>query len=76
MRDPYLDFENAPEGYVIRIYGMHGVPSLWADEVGYNNILEFLGLCAKTYALGFADGGFIMKNKGGCTIGNNEQYQG
>ncbi|PSN30172.1 hypothetical protein C0J52_26449 [Blattella germanica] len=61
---PCLDFEKVPDNYVIRTENTDKVPGLWADEVGHRTILEFVGLRAKTYALRFADGDSLMKNKG------------
>ncbi|KAJ4426899.1 hypothetical protein ANN_26698 [Periplaneta americana] len=54
---PLLDFEKAPENYVIRTYDTH-------KEVNYRRIVEFVGLRAKTYAIRFEGGYSHIKNKG------------
>ncbi|KAJ4443299.1 hypothetical protein ANN_04967 [Periplaneta americana] len=61
---PLLDFEKTPENYVIKMYGTHKKPGLWADEVNYRRIVELVGQRAKTYAVRFGEGDSQIKNKG------------
>ena len=70
---PCLDYENAPDNYVIRTYGTEKVPGLWSDQVDCKTITEYVGLRAKTYCVKFLDGECILKNKGvksSATIAN------
>nr|QTE03832.1 MAG: PolB [Lanius cristatus densovirus] len=64
QRDFPLDMENVPEGFPVHTEGTNKVPGLWSDESGGNEITEFVGLRAKTYAIKFADNKETKKNKG------------
>ena len=58
-----LDYENAPEDYVIRICGTDKVSGLWSDQVNFWTIMEYVSLRAKLYCVKFADGECIIKNE-------------
>ena len=61
---PYLDFEKVPEHWGIKTHDTHKQSGLWAPEAGGKEIVEYVGLRAKSYCYRFRDETVVIKNKG------------
>lgn len=68
MKDPelvaMLDFEKVPDGFQAHTPNTDKVSGLWSLEADGKEIVEYVGLRAKTYCYQFRDNGVVLKNKG------------
>lgn len=68
MQDPelvsMLDFEKVPEGFEAKTTDTDKVSGLWSLEADGKEIVEYIGLRAKTYCYQFRDNNVVIKNKG------------
>lgn len=60
----YLDFEKAPEHWGVKTHDTDKQSGLWSPEAGGKEIVEYVGLRAKSYCYRFRDNEVVLKNKG------------
>lgn len=61
---PYLDFEKVPWEEEYRTRDTDKQSGLWSVEAGGKEIVEYVGLRAKSYCYRFSDNEVVIKNKG------------
>lgn len=60
----FLDFEKVPEHWGVKTEGTNKVSGLWSPEADGKEIVEYVGLRAKSYCYRFRDNQVVIKNKG------------
>jgi len=60
----FLDFEKVPEHWNVKTSDTDKQSGLWSPEAGGKEIVEYVGLRAKSYCYRFRDNEVVIKNKG------------
>lgn len=61
---PLLDFEKVPDHWGIKTHDTDKQSGLWSVEANGKEIVEYVGLRAKSYCYRFRDDEIVIKNKG------------